>query len=123
MDKLIVLTSSVALIGAMVWWFFGKSKSATVDSTINSKVQTVEIVVDGGYLPRTVSLKQGIPAKLIFLRKDPSTCLEEVIMPDFGVAEKLPVGKSHEITINPDKIGEFKYTCGMQMFSGIVVVK
>lgn len=123
MDKLIVLTSSVALIGAMVWWFFGKSKADIVASTMNSKHQTVEIIVDGGYLPRTVALKQGIPATLIFLRKDPSTCLEEVVMPDFGVAEKLPVGKSYEITINPDKIGEFKYTCGMQMFSGTVVVK
>jgi plastocyanin domain-containing protein len=123
MDKILVLIGSFGLIAAMVWWFFGKPKAEAVAATGDGKRQSVEIVVDGGYTPRTVTLKQGVPATLAFLRKDPSGCLEEVVMPDFGVAEKLPVNKSHEIVINPDTVGEFKYTCGMQMFSGTVVVK
>jgi plastocyanin domain-containing protein len=123
MDKIIVLFGSFGLIAAMVWWFFGKPKTEAVSATGDDKMQSVEIVVNGGYTPRIVTLKKGIPATLVFLRKDPSGCLEEVVMPDFGVAQKLPVNKSHEIVINPDTAGEFKYTCGMQMFSGTVVVK
>jgi plastocyanin domain-containing protein len=123
MNKILVLIGSFGLIAAMVWWFFAKPKGEAVASTGDDKMQSVEIVVDGGYLPRTVTLKKGVPATLVFLRKDPSGCLEEVVMPDFGVAEKLPVNKSHEIVIKPDTVGEFKYTCGMQMFSGTVVVE
>ena len=123
MDKIIVLIGSLGLIAAMVWWFFGKPTTEAVAATGDDMSQTVEIVVDGGYTPRTVTLKKGVPATLVFLRKDPSGCLEEVLMPDFGVSQKLPVNKSYEIVINPYTAGEFKYTCGMQMFSGTVVVK
>lgn len=123
MDKILILVVSIGLIAAMIWWFFGKRTSDIREATIDGAIQTIEITVDGGYLPRTISLKQGVPARLVFFRKDPSSCLEQVVMPDFGVSQMLPVNKSHEISINPDTIGEFKYTCGMQMFSGTVVVK
>lgn len=123
MDKVIVVVTSTGLIAAMVWWFFGQSNSEATTATGDGALQTVQIVVDGGYTPRTVRLRRGVPAKLVFLRQDPSGCLEEVVMPDFGVSEKLPVNSSHEIIIKPDIVGEFKYTCGMQMFSGTVVVE
>lgn len=123
MDKIIVLVGSAGLIGLIIWWFFGKKETATLQASDMGDYQTVGIVADGAYLPNTVTLQQGKPAKLVFLRKDPSGCFEEVILPDFGVSQKLPVGKSCEITINPDKAGEFKYSCGMHMFFGTVVVK
>jgi len=123
MDKIITLISSLAAIGAIVWWFFGKRESPIVEATQETGSQTVQIVADGGYSPRIVNLKQGVPAKLVFLRKDPSSCLEEVVMPDFGVSQKLPVNKNYEITIKPDKSGEFQYSCGMHMFFGKIIVK
>ncbi len=123
MDKILVLIGSMASIALIIWWFFGKSKTAAVAATGSKGMQTVQIVADGGYTPRTVSLKRGVPAKLVFLRKDPSSCLEEVVLPDFGVSQKLPLNKSYEVTIKPDKTGEFKYSCGMHMFFGEIVVK
>jgi plastocyanin domain-containing protein len=121
-DKLIVLVTAISLIGLIIWWFFGKHTSESVAATVEANEQSVEITVDGGYTPNVVTLKKGIPAKLIFLRKDPSGCLEEVVMPDFGVSSKLPINKPHVININPTKTGEFKYACGMNMFFGKVIV-
>lgn len=123
MEKIISLVISLVAIGFVVWWFFGKREDEAQAAEETDGIQKVEILVDGGYKPQTVQLKTGVPAKLIFNRKDPSACLEEVLLPDFGIAKKLPAGKKTEISISPDKIGEFKYTCGMQMFSGKVVVK
>lgn len=123
MEKLIILIVSLGIIGLIIWWFFGNSKSEAVAAENNGDMQSIQIIVDGGYTPRIVTLKKGVPAKITFLRKDPSGCLDEVIMPDFGVSEKLPVGKPYEVNITPTELGEFKYTCGMQMFSGTVVVK
>lgn len=123
MDKLFVVVGSAGLIGLIVWWFFGKKDMVAVEATDMGEYQTVEIVVDGAYMPNTVVLQRGKLAKLVFLRKDVSGCFEEVVLPDFGVSQKLPVGKSFEINVNPDKVGEFKYSCGMHMFFGTVVVK
>ena len=123
MEKFISIIVSLLSIGGIVWWFFGKRDDDAQTATEIDGVQTVEIMVDGGYLPRTVQLKAGIPAKLVFNRKDPSACLEEVLLPDFGVSKALVLGQKTEIAIDPSQAGEFKYTCGMHMFSGKVVVK
>lgn len=123
MTDILAIIISAAVIGLIAWWFFGKQDSPSVAAKQSGEFQTVTVTVDGGYRPRVVSLTAGKSAKLTFVRKDPSSCLEEVIMPDFGVAEKLPVNQPHEITIQPDKTGTFTYTCGMRMFSGQIEVK
>lgn len=123
MDKILVLGVSTGLIGLILWWFFGKHEGTTLVAEQQDNLQTAEITVQGGYNPTTVTLQRGIPARLTFTRKDPSSCLEEVIMPDFGVQATLPVNQPHVIDIKPDKTGEFSYSCGMRMFFGKVVVK
>lgn len=123
MDTLITLLVSITSIITILWWFFGKRESHETLAQMEGNQQVATIVVDGGYAPNTVTLKVGIPAKLIFHRKDSSSCLEEVILPDFGKQARLPVDKPYEIVINPDKIGEFQYSCGMRMFFGRVIVK
>lgn len=122
-DKIIVLVVAVGLIGLILWWFFGNRSSDEVAATLIGNEQSVEIVVDGGYTPNVVTLKKGIPAKLVFLRKDKSGCLEEVVLPDFGVRTKLAVNVPQAIEISPTETGEFRYACGMNMFYGKVVVK
>ncbi len=123
MHKVLILLVSLTAVATILWWFFGKRESSEILAHMEGNQQVVTIIVDGGYLPNVVILKLGIPAKLIFHRKDPSSCLEEVILPDFGKQARLPVGKPFEIVINPDKMGEFQYSCGMRMFFGKVVVK
>jgi len=123
MDKVLSLIISLLAAAFIVWWFFGQRKSAAVTATQTHGTQHIEITVDGGYQPQVVELKAGVPARLVFHRKDPSGCLEEVLLPDFGVAKSLPLGEKTTIEIQPAKPGQYKYTCGMQMFSGQVVVK
>ncbi|MBW3537921.1 cupredoxin domain-containing protein [Candidatus Parcubacteria bacterium] len=123
MDKIIVLTASAGLIGLIIWWFFGQPKSPAVAASGDGREQSVEITVEGGYSPQVVSLRRGVPAKLVFTRKDTSSCLEEVVLPEFGIRQKLPVGQKYEINIQPDKPGRFRYACGMNMFFGTIEVK
>lgn len=123
MDNIIVIAVALALIGFIVWWFFGKRQTEAQAATIEQGRQTVEVTVDGGYVPNVVSLKQGIPATIVFNRKDSSSCLEEVVFPDFGIHETLPVNQAHKINLDTSKAGEYKYACGMNMFFGKVVIK
>lgn len=124
MHNVVVLLACAALIGAVLWWFFGphSASEGSAQQTANT-LQTATITVEGGYNPQTVTLRRGVPAELVFIRKDPSNCLEEVVLPDFGVSERLPLGKPHTIAITPDKAGEYGYSCGMRMYHGTLRVE
>ncbi|HMQ96346.1 MAG TPA: cupredoxin domain-containing protein [Candidatus Saccharibacteria bacterium] len=123
MEKLLVLVGAVLLIGFIVWWFFGNRKTIETEATMSTDKQQVEVTVNGGYTPNTVVLQQGVPASIVFDRKDPSGCFSYVVFPDFGINEELPVGEQHSIDIDTSKPGEYQYACGMNMFHGKVVIK
>ena len=123
MEKLFVLIGAVLFIGFILWWFFGKRKTSETEARMSEANQEVTVTVSGGYTPNTVVLKQGVPAKIVFDRKDPSGCFNEVVFPDFGVHETLPVGEQYPIEIDTSKPGEYQYACGMNMFHGKVVIK
>lgn len=122
MDKILIILLAGTLIAAIAWWFYGPKNTSAVSADQSTEIQAVTIVVDGGYKPGVVSLQAGKPAVITFLRKDPSSCLAEVIMPDFNVNEKLPVNQPFEVSIQPDAKGTYTYTCGMRMFSGTIEV-
>lgn len=123
MNQLMVGLGSLGLIGLIVWWFFGKPKSTITNAETTATGQMVRITVSGGYMPNRIQLKRGVPAKLIFTRQDTSSCFDEVVLPDFGIKTKLPVGQAFEVTVDPAKPGNFKYSCGMNMFHGEIIVK
>lgn len=122
-DKIIVLVVALALIAGIVKWFFFRPTGKAVSAVTENNTQRVSVTVDGGYRPSVLMLKKDVLAELQFTRKDSSSCLEEVVFPDFGIREKLPLNKQHVIRFTPDKAGEFTYTCGMNMFFGKVVVQ
>lgn len=124
MENILVLISAALLIGFILWWFFGKRTAIEMEATMSeNNRQEVAVVVNGGYTPNTVVLTQGVPASIVFDRKDPSGCFSHVTFPDFGINEELPVGKQHAIEIDTSKAGEYSYACGMNMFHGKIIVK
>ena len=123
MISVVIIVFSLGLIGLILRWFFGKKKVTLTKATVLKNKQTVEIIVNGGYLPKVVELQAGIPTELVFIRKDPSNCLEEVVLPDFGIKATLPLNKEHTIKIDAAKPGRYKYACGMNMFYGEIDVK
>lgn len=116
-DKIIVALFSVVGI-VFTYWFFLMKK----DDDVMSVEDKVEIVVDGGYSPSIISVPQGKMTKITFLRKDPSSCLEEVVISDFKIRKFLPLNKKVNIEITPKQTGEFPFTCGMNMFHGKIIV-
>lgn len=120
--QLFSLLISGLLIGIVIWWFFGKRNSEQT-AVLKNGVQQAAVVVDGGYKPETTVLQSGIPAKLIFIRKDASSCLEAVVFPDLGIQEKLSLKKENVISIPELKPGEYGYSCGMRMYHGKLVVR
>ena len=117
-DKLFV-TISGALAIVFTYWFFLMRNGKTVVAASDS----IDIAVEGGYSPEVISIAKGKTTKLNFLRKDPSSCLEQVAISEFKVRRFLPLKKKITIELTPKKEGEFPFSCGMNMFHGKIIVK
>lgn len=120
--EILVLVGGIALIGFVLWFFFGAREAATAKSG-DSGVQEMEVVVKGGYTPDRIEVKRGQPVRLLFTREESNPCTEQVIFGDFGIARDLPQGKVISIEFTPDKAGEFLFTCGMNMVRGKLIVR
>src|SRR5680860_1413016 len=105
LDQIIVIIVSILGIGFIYWFFLGKKDKAV------SVSDEVDIIVDGGYSPEVISIPKGKTTKLNFTRKDPTSCLEEVVLGDFKIRKQLPLNQKITIEITPEKSGEFIYTC------------
>ena len=124
MDKLLVTIFGIAGI-AFTFWFFlmKKEKEVIVENLPAGKAGEVDITVDGGYSPEIISIPKGKTTKINFIRTDPTDCLSEVILGDFKIKRELPLNQKVTVEITPREKGEFKFTCGMNMYHGKIVVK
>ncbi|BDT59121.1 copper-binding protein [Massilia varians] len=119
--EITVVVSELLLIAFVLWYFFGERK-AVAASTTESGVQEIKVTVKGGYSPDVIVVRQGKPVRLEFYRDETASCSEQVIFGDFGIAKNLPAFKSTAVELNPDKSGEFTFTCGMNMMRGKLIV-
>jgi plastocyanin domain-containing protein len=86
-------------------------------------VQEVTINVDGGYKPARIAVQVGKPVRLNFFRNDQSECLSQVVLPDFGITADLPLNETKTVEFTPQNVGEYPFTCGMDMVRGVVDVQ
>lgn len=116
-DKVLVTISGILGI-AFTYWFFlmKKEKEIAVENE-------VDIIVSGGYSPEVISIPKGKLTKINFIRTDPTDCLEEVVLGDFKIRKQLPLNQKITVEITPQKSGEYRFTCGMNMFHGKIMVK
>jgi plastocyanin domain-containing protein len=120
--EILVIIGGAAAIAAVLWYFFGERRAVAAQAG-ESGVQEVKITVKGGYTPNVVVVKQGRPVRLDFYRDETSSCSEQVVFGDFGIARDLPAFRSTPVEFTPQKPGEFTWTCGMNMLRGKLVVE
>lgn len=121
-NKVAVTLGGVGLIGLELWWFLlSKPKSRKVEA--HEGIAEITVTVDGGYEPSRIVVQAGQRVKLNFLRRDPSSCLEEVRLPDFHIAQNLPLNKVTTIEFTPTQPGSYEFACGMNMFRGVIEVQ
>ena len=120
--EILVMIGGGALILFVLWYFFGEREGVSAE-TNESGMQEVKVIVKGGYSPDVIVVKKGSPVRLNFYRDETSSCSEQVIFGDFGIARDLPAFKTTAIEFTPDKTGEFTFACGMNMLRGKLIVQ
>ncbi len=126
----LVLAAGIAAIAWVNWYFFfaGRVSGAKVPPdagtvSINGETAEVTIVVEGGYSPSTIHLQAGQKARMIFDRRENSSCSEEVVIPALQVKRFLPAFEKTALDITaPATAGTYPFTCGMGMLKGRIIV-
>jgi plastocyanin domain-containing protein len=86
--------------------------------------QTITVkITKKGFEPKVLSLQRDVPARIIFIRQTAQTCATEVSFPDYKINKPLPLKKPVSVEFTPTKEGELKFTCGMDMLRGKVIVQ
>jgi plastocyanin domain-containing protein len=120
--EILVLVSGTALIAFVLWYFFGERERVSAEMN-ESGLQEIKIMVKGGYSPDVIVVKKDAPVRLNFYRDETSSCSEQVVFGDFGIARDLPAFKTTSVEFTPDKTGEFTFACGMNMLRGKLIVQ
>ena len=118
---LAVAAGAVLLTAALGWFFFGPKKARSAEQV--GDVQEIRITVKGGYSPDLVRVRQGVPLHIMFDRQESGECTSRVVFPDFGLNQSLPAYTLTQVSLLPDRAGEFGFACGMNMVHGKLVVE
>jgi len=123
--KVAVVLAGLAAIAWVNWYFFlAERRKAAVAAQVGATgLQQVVIRVEGGYAPSRVRLRAGQPARLVFDRREDSSCSEEVVIPDLGIRTFLPAHQRTGVDLPPRPAGTYEFTCGMGMLRGSLVVE
>ena len=114
MLNLFVSIVVLGMIAFILFWFFKKPQEDAKRAQQKNGYQEIRVEVMGG---------KSQPARIIFDRKDPSPCLDQIVFPDFGVHADLPMGDQYVVEITPEEAGEYGFSCGMNMMHGKMIVE
>jgi plastocyanin domain-containing protein len=93
-------------------------------SQAEEKPQTYNLAVtEEGFIPSTLNVKPGAEVILNVTRKTNSTCATQIKVPSKNIKQELPLNKVVKINLGKLEKGEVKFSCGMDMVSGVLFVK
>lgn len=114
-DNLTITVSAVALVAALFAFGCGSS---------DPEPQRVEIEVGAsGYAPSEVRTAAGTPLTLVFTRTTEEGCGGEIVIASQDIRRELPLNQPVEVSFTPTEAGELRFSCGMDMYDGTIVVQ
>ena len=95
----------------------------TMQTAIDNAEGPVIEVSASGFKPSEITVQNGKPVTLTFVRVSEQGCGTEVVFPSLGITRALPLNKPVSIRLSPDKTGDLNFSCGMNMLKGRVIVR
>ncbi len=87
------------------------------------KGATLVTVSSQGYTPAEIVANAGESLRLAFRREGNANCGGTVVFPELGISRDLPAGKVVLVVLPAMKTGTYRFSCGMGMYKGAVVVR
>src|SRR5256885_7271139 len=83
-----VIASGIVLIAFLAWFFFGPKKARQAE--LVGQVQQVRVLVQGGYSPNLIRVRQRVPLRIAFDRHEGGARTWRVVFLDFAQNTPLP---------------------------------
>ncbi len=121
---IISIAVAALLIGGVT--FLGKGGDETVEIQPSTSIeggmsvnsQVIEINAKGGYSPRKISAKAGIPTTIKVITRGTFDCSSALTIPSIGYRKNLPPSGVTDIEIPPQAAGtSLEGMCQMGMYS------
>jgi hypothetical protein len=94
-----------------------------VAAQMQDNIQVVTIAArENGYAPRYVRVQSGLPIRLRLVTSQNYSCSNAFVIPSLGVRRMLPSSGETIIDLPPQKAGNIAFSCGMGMYTGMIVV-
>lgn len=89
----------------------------------NSNLQQIAInVLNNGYSPNYIQVRQNIPVQLTLISNNTYSCSLSFILKEFNINTFLQSNDSQSFTFTPTQKGKYTYTCSMGMYTGTLEV-
>lgn len=98
----------------------GTTSEATDEAPMSHRVEVT--VSSSGYDPSEVRAMAGHPLTMVFTRVDEEGCGDTLVIADADIERPLPLNEPVEVTFTPSEAGELRFSCGMDMYDGKIVV-
>jgi plastocyanin domain-containing protein len=118
-----VTVGGAALAVGVNLYFFAPRRATIVPPVALEGPQEQRIVVRDGYDPAVIEVQVSRPVRLVFRREEVEGCSDTVLMPEWGIVQRLPAHEDTAVEFTPRTPGEFEFMCGMHMMRGKVVVR
>jgi len=76
-----------------------------------------------GYDPAEIQATAGEPLTLVVTRVTDEGCGQVLAIPSHDIRRDLPLNEAVEVTLTPSEAGTLRFTCGMDMYDGAIVVR
>lgn len=92
-------------------------------ATVTIPTDTLKLQVGAsGFAPASLQIAAGKPVKLAITRAAESNCASKIVFPSLGITRDLPLGATTVIELPVLPVGELRFTCGMGMYKGALLV-
>lgn len=76
-----------------------------------------------GYEPAEVTAAAGSPLRLVFTRTTDEGCGQQLVFPTLDIRRDLPLNQPVAVDLTVPESGRVRFTCGMDMYDGALVVQ
>jgi plastocyanin len=101
----------------------GVAPTSASASVVPPNAQKITVQLPAGYKSGAATAKAGIPIALTFALKSEADCGDDIAVPAANWHKKLKVGESATVVVTPQKSGELKFACTMDMMKGSIKVQ
>jgi plastocyanin domain-containing protein len=83
--------------------------------------EVVVLATSDGFEPAEVVLPKGEAATIVFRRTTDKTCATEAVFAETGAKLELPLNQDVRFELAADRPDSLHFSCGMNMWKGVVV--